>query len=77
MQLSFSLAALALAVIATAGPSGTSDGSIFMFDDSARCRKIFYDSGTCGLSTYFRGRVDPNMSLVAIPSRIFDKYGQA
>ncbi|KAK3181377.1 hypothetical protein K4F52_007391 [Lecanicillium sp. MT-2017a] len=77
MQLSLSIATLALAASVAAGPSGTSDGSIFMFGDSAKCRKIFYDSGACGLSTYFKGKVDPNMSLVAIPSHVFDKYGQA
>lgn len=25
----------------------------------------------------YKGKVDPNMSLVAIPSHVFDKYGQA
>ncbi|KAM0667456.1 hypothetical protein ACQRIT_003488 [Beauveria bassiana] len=57
--------------------SGTNDGSIFQFGDASRCRKLFYDSGACGLSTYFKGKVPSNMPLVAVPSRIFDKFGQA
>ncbi|KAM3512352.1 hypothetical protein MY11210_003991 [Beauveria gryllotalpidicola] len=57
--------------------SGTNDGSIFRFGDASRCRKILYDSGACGLSTYFKGKVPPNMTLVAVPSDVFDRFGEA
>ncbi|OAA44578.1 hypothetical protein BBO_04061 [Beauveria brongniartii RCEF 3172] len=57
--------------------SGTNDGSIFQFGDASSCRKLFYDSGACGLSTYFKGKVPSNMPLVAVPSRVFGKFGQA
>ncbi|KAM3563523.1 hypothetical protein MY1884_001221 [Beauveria asiatica] len=57
--------------------SGTNDGSIFQFGDASRCRKLFYDSGACGLSTYFKRRVPSNMPLVAVPSRVFDQFGRA
>ncbi|OAA73486.1 hypothetical protein ISF_00387 [Cordyceps fumosorosea ARSEF 2679] len=57
--------------------SGTNDGSIFQFGDAARCRRTFYDSGACGLSTYFKGRVPADATLVAVPSGVFDRYGQA
>lgn len=60
-----------------AAVTGTSNGSIFMFGSASACRKTFYDYGACGLSTYFKGKVDPNMPLIAMPSHIFDKYGQA
>ncbi|KAM3463617.1 hypothetical protein MY5147_009634 [Beauveria neobassiana] len=46
--------------------SGTNDGSIFQFGDASRCR-----------NTYFKGKVPSNMPLVAVPSRVFDKFGQA
>ncbi|KAJ6787105.1 hypothetical protein PWT90_07226 [Aphanocladium album] len=87
MQLSISVLVAALAVAVSAAPaedvekraitSGTNDGSIFQFGDASRCRKIFYNSGACGISTYFKGKVPDNMPLVAIPSHVFDKYGQA
>lgn len=87
MQLSLSVIVAALAMSVSAAPaedvekraitSGTNDGSIFQFGDAQRCRKIFYDSGACGLSTYFKGKVPSNMPLVAVPSGVFDRYGQA
>lgn len=57
--------------------SGTSNGSIFMFGSASNCRKTFWQYGACGLSTYFKDKVDPKMPLVAMPSHFFDKYGQA
>ncbi|KAK5989439.1 hypothetical protein PT974_10958 [Cladobotryum mycophilum] len=86
MQLTLPITALALAFTASAAPtevearaanvngSGT-PGSIFHFGSASDCRKIFWQYGACGLSTYFANKVDPKMPLVAMPSRIFDKYG--
>ncbi|KAF4337282.1 hypothetical protein FBEOM_8871 [Fusarium beomiforme] len=53
------------------------NGSIFMFGSSRKCRQVFYTGGACGLSTYFADKVDPNLPLVAVPSGVFDKFGQA
>ncbi|EFY91641.1 hypothetical protein MAC_02231 [Metarhizium acridum CQMa 102] len=62
-------------------PNGVSgkdtNGSIFMFGDLGNCRSAFRDHGACGLSTYFKD-IDPDkLSLVALPSGIFDPHGQA
>ncbi|KAK2608942.1 hypothetical protein QQS21_002518 [Conoideocrella luteorostrata] len=89
MRLSVSFVSLTIALGATtnANPkpphvrrdvSGSNaSGSIYMFGSASACREIFWQSGACGLSTYFRDTVDPNMPLTAIPSEVFDKYGQA
>ncbi|RGP58890.1 mrsp1/expansinlike protein [Fusarium sporotrichioides] len=52
-------------------------GSIFMFGDAQSCRQTFWTGGACGLSTYFADKVDGSLPLIAMPSGIFDKYGQA
>ncbi|KAG7039468.1 hypothetical protein JMJ77_0012166 [Colletotrichum scovillei] len=52
-------------------------GSIFMFGDATACRNIFWRNGACGLSTYFANSVDRSLPLVAMPSGIFEPYGQA
>lgn len=86
MQFTTTLVAAALALTVSAAPSGEMEaraapvtgsntpGSIFQFGDYKKCRKIFRDSGACGISTYFKN-VDPNMPLVALPSGYFDKHG--
>ncbi|KAL6862104.1 hypothetical protein J3F83DRAFT_762802 [Trichoderma novae-zelandiae] len=87
MKFSLSIASLALALTASASPiaenkaaavsgSGT-NGSIFMFGSASNCRQIFYDFGACGLSTFFADKVPSNLPLVAIPSGIFDRFGEA
>lgn len=89
MQISFPVATLVLAFGALATPvpadvaerstvSGSNtNGSIFQFGSASSCKQIFWQSGACGLSTYFNGKVDRSLPLVAIPSHVFDKYGQA
>jgi hypothetical protein len=80
------LAVLALALTATASPTpemaaratvsgSNTNGSIFRFGSATECRKIFRVSGACGISTYFPNT--PDMSLVAMPADVFDRYGQA
>ncbi|KAM0260062.1 hypothetical protein ACHAQJ_002986 [Trichoderma viride] len=54
--------------------SGT-PGSIFQFGSPSNCRELFWDFGACGLSTFFANEVSSSMSLVALPSGIFEKYG--
>ncbi|TFB01879.1 hypothetical protein CCMA1212_006174 [Trichoderma ghanense] len=64
------------AAAAAVSGSGT-NGSIFMFGSAANCRQIFYGFGACGLSTFFADKVPASMPLVAIPSGIFDRFGEA
>ncbi|OAA43707.1 hypothetical protein NOR_04282 [Metarhizium rileyi] len=77
------LVLLGLALPATAAPvpditaraaaGGTNvNGSIYAFGSPAACRQAFYNSGACGLSAR-RKNVDPKISLIALPSAIFDK----
>ena len=54
---------------------GTNTGTIFRFGDPAAARKIFWESGSCGLSTYFAGKVDAKIPLVAFPEIVMKKYG--
>ncbi|KIL87816.1 hypothetical protein FAVG1_08695 [Fusarium avenaceum] len=90
MQLFYFTTTLALAIGALAAPSDATiikradivsgnnqKGSIFMFGNEQNCRQIFWTGGACGLSTYFADQVDPNLPLIAMPSGIFDRYGQA
>ncbi|KAL7905804.1 hypothetical protein GGI35DRAFT_123635 [Trichoderma velutinum] len=87
MKFSLSIASIVLAFTASAAPveedlteratisgSGT-PGSIFMFGSASNCRQIFYQSGACGLSTFFPTKVPSNLPLVALPSRIFEAHG--
>ncbi|KAL7929534.1 hypothetical protein V8C35DRAFT_315489 [Trichoderma chlorosporum] len=87
MKFSLSIASLALALTASAAPvednterstavSGSNTpGSIFMFGSASNCRNIFWQFGACGLSTFFANQVSSGMSLVALPSGIFDQFG--
>ncbi|KAL7818396.1 hypothetical protein V8C26DRAFT_428304 [Trichoderma gracile] len=86
MQFSLAIAASVLALTASAAPtvqtrdiaSGTDqNGSIFMFGDPAGPRQLLFQSGACGLSTYFANQVDPSMPLVAMPAGVFDQFGAA
>lgn len=71
-----SLASLAQASpIEKRDPSGTNAGSLYSFDPNAR--QTFYTHGSCGLSTYFVGKVPANMPLVAMPNSVMDAYGFA
>ncbi|KAL7940935.1 hypothetical protein V8C42DRAFT_336264 [Trichoderma barbatum] len=90
MKFSLSIASLVLALTASAAPieeeqhteraaaaitgSGT-NGSIFMFGSASNCRKIFWQYGACGISTFFPNAA--NLPLVALPSGIFDRYGSS
>lgn len=85
MQFSLSIATFVLAMTASAAPSvkrqniiASGDnmaGSIFEFGDPAPARQALYQSGSCGLSTYFPNAVDPNTPLIAMPAFIFDQFG--
>lgn len=89
MHVSFPITALTLAFGALAAPNSAevnkrsiasgsnTNGSIFQFGSASSCYQIFWKSGACGLSTYFNGKVDRSLPLVAVPSHVFDKYGQA
>lgn len=91
MKFSLSVISITLDLTASAAPveeeqhverpaavsgSGT-NGSIFMFGSASNCRSIFWQYGACGLSTFFANKVPASMPLVALPSGIFDKYGDA
>ncbi|KAL6894968.1 hypothetical protein GGI43DRAFT_386110 [Trichoderma evansii] len=86
MKFSLSAISLVLAITASAAPieeeqhtkraiTGSGPGSIFQFGSASNCRQIFYDFGACGLSTFFPNQVPASMSLVALPSHIFDAHG--
>jgi DNA-binding XRE family transcriptional regulator len=87
MKFSLSAISLALALTASAVPieeehtersaavSGSGPGSIFQFGSPSNCRQLFWQYGACGLSTYFASKVPSSMSLVALPSGIFDSHG--
>ncbi|RFU26825.1 hypothetical protein B7463_g9511, partial [Scytalidium lignicola] len=82
------LLAMTLALTALASPllaidiagrqtilSGTNAGSIYMFGDPATARALFWQYGSCGLSTFFADDVSPDIPLVAMPSTIMQSYG--
>ncbi|EHK51004.1 uncharacterized protein TrAtP1_009952 [Trichoderma atroviride] len=89
MKFSISAISLALAVTASAVPieeeqhaerstiTGSGPGSIFQFGSASNCRTIFWNSGACGLSTFFPNQVSASMPLVALPSRIFEAHGSS
>ncbi|KAJ6781964.1 hypothetical protein PWT90_02029 [Aphanocladium album] len=56
--------------------TGSANGSIYAYGDANACHNTFRKVGACGISAYFED-VDPNASLVAVPSGIFDRYGSA
>ncbi|KAI5465258.1 hypothetical protein BGZ63DRAFT_399741 [Mariannaea sp. PMI_226] len=76
--------ALGLASIAEAAPvnklttlTGTNAGSLYSFDPAPTARQIFYQYGSCGLSTFFVGVVPDSMPLVAMTSTVMQNYGSA
>lgn len=75
--------ALSIASVADASPvakrdlSGSNPGSLYSFNAAPTARQTFYQYGSCGLSTYFVGKVPANMPLVAMPSSIMGSYGFA
>ncbi|KAL7900546.1 hypothetical protein HDV63DRAFT_285865 [Trichoderma sp. SZMC 28014] len=87
MQFSLSIATFVLAMTASAAPSvkrqniiasgDNMQGTIFEFGDPAPARQALYQSGACGLSTYFPNAVDLSMPLIAMPAVIFDQFGAA
>ncbi|CAG8977676.1 hypothetical protein HYALB_00009621 [Hymenoscyphus albidus] len=68
-----SAAALPLDTRATLA-SGTNAGSIFRFGDAAAAKALFWQSGSCGLSTYFPN-TNKNLPLVAMTSTVMSKFG--
>lgn len=74
--------ALSLVSVANAAPidkrttlTGTNAGSLYSFDIAATARQVFYQYGSCGLSTYFVGVVPDSMPLVAMTSTVMQNYG--
>ncbi|KAH8811002.1 hypothetical protein F5884DRAFT_854365 [Xylogone sp. PMI_703] len=79
-----SLLAITFGVTVLAAPverqvilSGTNAGSIYMFGDPAAARALFWQYGSCGLSTFFANQVDPDMPLVAMPDTVMQGHGSA
>jgi len=62
-------------VTVTGKTEGANTGTIFRFGDPAAARKIFWESGSCGLSTYFADKVDGNIPLVAFPESVMKQHG--
>ena len=62
-------------VSASSNVDGTNTGTIFRFGDAAAARKIFWESGSCGLSTYFADKVDAKLPLVAFPEIVMKQHG--
>lgn len=72
----FALASTALALpIAKRSVAGTNAGSLYSYDPAPTSRAVFYQYGSCGLSTYFAGVVPDTMPLVAMPSTVMANYG--
>lgn len=86
MHLTSFVAALTLSLSVSAAPTeeitkrtasgSNTNGSIYAFGSASSCHKILRTGGACGLSTYFPD-VDSRASFVAMPSEVFDKYGQS
>ncbi|KAH8690188.1 hypothetical protein BGW36DRAFT_390346 [Talaromyces proteolyticus] len=54
-------------------------GSIFAFGDDASCNQVFYNSGSCGFSTYFPS-LNPSSTgaeLIALSASVMDQFGAA
>ncbi|KAM0514510.1 hypothetical protein ACHAPE_006805 [Trichoderma viride] len=85
MLLTSFVAALVLSLSVSAAPteeitkrasgSGT-NGSIYAYGSASACHNTLRVYGACGISTFFQN-IDPNKSFVAMPSDVFDKYGQS
>jgi hypothetical protein len=54
--------------------TGTNTGSIYSLDPETTSRPVLWNSGSCGLSTYFPN-VDPTAELVAMPGSVMTLYG--
>jgi hypothetical protein len=54
--------------------NGTNTGSIYSLDSETTSRPVLWNSGSCGLSTYFP-TVDPAANLVAMPDIVMQPYG--
>ncbi|KAH8645698.1 hypothetical protein BX600DRAFT_477860 [Xylariales sp. PMI_506] len=73
--LSMALGLASAAPVKRSTLTGTNAGSLYSFDAAATAREIFYEYGSCGLSTYFVGVVPDSMPLVAMPSTVMQNYG--
>lgn len=76
LVLSLSVSAAPTEEIAKRASGSNTNGSIFRFGSASQCHDILRTSGACGISTYFKN-VSPKKSFVAMPSEIFDQYGQS
>ncbi|KAK1242965.1 hypothetical protein MKX08_005777 [Trichoderma sp. CBMAI-0020] len=86
MHLTSFAAALVLSLSVSAAPTeeitkresadgyGT-NGSIYKYGDPSNCHDTLRVSGACGISTY-NTQIGAEHSFVAMPSDVFDKYGQ-
>lgn len=61
-------------LITRAPVTGTNLGSLYSLDPETTSRPIFWEKGSCGLSTYFPN-VDPSITLVAMPNTVMESYG--
>ncbi|QKX53261.1 uncharacterized protein TRUGW13939_00337 [Talaromyces rugulosus] len=54
-------------------------GSIFSFSDDASCNEIFYQSGSCGFSTYFTSQFPSSagQEFIALSAADMDQFGAA
>jgi hypothetical protein len=52
-------------------------GSIYSFSDDASCNQVFYQSGSCGLSTYFTSQFPSSdgQEFIALSASIMDQFG--
>lgn len=51
--------------------------SVYTYDSSESCNKIFNEFGACGLSVYYPFIMKNNLPRLALPKNIFDKYGKS
>lgn len=91
MKFTTAAAVSALAVAASASPVAVAKrdipssfysnmpitGSEYSFDTDANCNQVFYQSGACGLSTYFTSQFPSSagQEFVAISASVFDQFG--
>ncbi|CRG86453.1 hypothetical protein PISL3812_03459 [Talaromyces islandicus] len=89
MKFTSAVAVSALAVAASASPIQKRDipssyysnmditGSIYSFSDDASCNNVFYQSGACGMSTYFTSQFPSaaGQEFIALSASVFDQFG--
>ncbi|KAL7893132.1 hypothetical protein HDV63DRAFT_368760 [Trichoderma sp. SZMC 28014] len=84
MHLTSFVAALVLSLGVSAAPTeemakrasgSNTNGSIYRYGSATDCHNLLREYGACGISTFFNN-ISPNKSFVAMPSEIFDQYGQ-